>query len=578
MDFKRQLASALVFNVALKMVTFLLTAAVTRQLAPNENGINFSFQLYFNTVLFLARESVRSVNARNSLRGKAGSGVAALNVMNCAVLSIPIGVAVMAVLEVLPFCRVTVLPSLTTLAGGDSGAVGLPEMVQVLSVLVVLSVEPCIALVQSLDDVRAVVASEFWALFARLVTSISFVWLSGGLGGETWTARLCFSFANLSDSVATVVYFFCLWNIDSAAVSGDGNLNKKEDIDSTPVSLYQVRVDAARALRVGTPSRGSVVQLNPYYECVPWLFLSCRATYIITLQELQLLLQFFRESCLRLLLAEGEHFALAAMGSTTAVGQYSVVTNLGSLVPRIVFRVWETACFTKWSRDVADGRISDASFLLFLMLRVALYFGALVLLLGPPLAKLILLRLLTRRWATPETVNALQLYCYQLPLMGWYGLLDAFVRATASTRTLQIIQRILVTQAAMYVVFCFVVLRLNLVGDPVAGLIAANGLSTALRCVTSIWILIASPDSVRQRGKQGLELRQFASLFDRRIAAAWFLLFGCTRVLPWFLGLTASGVFCIALVFPLFVSSVLVWDPEISAMGRELLVRSGLAS
>lgn len=593
MDFKRQLASALVLNVVLKVFTFLLTSGVTRQLAPNENGVNFSFQLYFNTVLFLARESVRSVNARHNLREKSGSGGAALKVMNCAAISLPLGLLVVLVLELLHGFRITLFPSLAALAnvgsvsaasaeaqgpGMDGGTLGLPEVVQVISVIAALSIEPCLAVAQSLDNVRTVVTSEFWALLARLTATISILWWYGSLSGHPWITRMCFSVANLSDALATVAYFLCLWNAPNQErgrkAAGGSGCEGDEDGEAA-TSMYQVRVIAARVLWGDTVQTTTSARSYPLRECLPWCYLSLHSMHDVLLREFRLFLQFFRESCLRLLLTEGEHFALAAMGSAAAVGQYSVVTNLGSLIVRLVFRVWETACFARWSRDIAAGRMADASVLLFVMLRVSLYFGAVAILLGPPLAELVLLRLFTRRWATAETVRALQLYCYQLPLMGWYGLLDAFVRATASPRVLRLAQQVLVVQAAVYVAFCFAALRLHWVGDPVAGLIVANGISTGLRCATSLWMIIKTPGRPQQESRRfEVQLRDFSAVFDSRIATVWFLLFGCTRMLLPFISLTTSGVVSVVLFFPLFAASVLRWDPETRVVVKALVLSS----
>ncbi|KEG11182.1 putative dolichyl-P-Man:GDP-Man5GlcNAc2-PP-dolichyl alpha-1,2-mannosyltranslocase [Trypanosoma grayi] len=555
MGFKGQLASALVLSVALKLVTFALTTVLTRQLTPGENGVSFSAQLYINTVLFLARECVRSVNARHNLRDKMSSGEAVLQVMNCAATSLPVGVAVMALMEVLSWCGIYVFPSLTAyshvngatslngISGGVSAgstAMGLPELLLALSVVVALTAEPCIALVQSFDQVRIIVASEFWAQLVRLVVTLAFVKACGGLGGDPWTARLCFAVGFLAHAIMTVVYFVRLWNSSSEGAV-----------------LQQARKYAATA-RWGTALQSSL----SWRKRVPWCFLSWRAVRVEAAREMLLLCQFFRESCLRLVLTEGERFALAAFGSAAAMGHYDLVANLGSLIARLIFRVWESACFVKWSRDAARGSPKEAAALLFTMLRVASYFGAAVLLLGPPLAEGFLLRIFSHRWASHEAVQALQLYCYLLPLLGWNGLLDAFVRATAAPPTLRLTQRVMVAQAAMYIIACFVVLRLRWIDDAVAGLIVVNGTSMVLRCVASVSVVLMHPIASHMPGdKVALQLKlwDFGAVCDARIAATWAALFACTRCASSGAAAAAAAV-CAA---PVFATAVVRWDPEI---------------
>nr|CCC53786.1 putative RFT-1 [Trypanosoma vivax Y486] len=499
----------------------------------------------------------------------------------------------MALLELLPLCRVDVFPSLLALARPSSitaptsskeaalHVVGLPEFVEAVSIMTSLSIEPCVGLIQSLDSVRDVVASEFWALLARLIVTFVYLWIHGGLGGETWAARMCFSLANLAYAGATVAYFLWLWNRDSGTRTGNhegskGHHNDQnaEKGDLEDVGLSMLRLDAAQQLWGGSYRPIAGMSQLSIQARLPWCYLSLEVILETARREVLLLLQFFRESCLRLLLTEGEHFALASMNSATAVGQYNVVGNLGSLAARLVFRVWETACFAKWSRDAAAGREGEAVALLIVMLRVSSYFGATVLLLGPPMSEVVLLGLFSHRWATPEMVRALQLYCYQLPLMGWYGLLDAFVRATASPHTLVIVQKVLVAQTALYLIVCFVALRLHWAADAAVGLIVANGVSTGLRCLGALWLVMKGRGVLKSEEKKHTLLRpsDLLAVFDWRITLVWTCLFAFTRYATYTATTTTPGVVSAILAFPVLLAAVLRWDADIPTL-KHLLLR-----
>ncbi|PWV00790.1 putative dolichyl-P-Man:GDP-Man5GlcNAc2-PP-dolichyl alpha-1,2-mannosyltranslocase [Trypanosoma cruzi] len=577
MDFKGQLASALVLNVTLKLLSFTLSTLLTRQLAPNENGINFSNQLYFNTVLFLARDCVRSVNARHDVRERAEDGRLVLQVMNCAMASLPLGVLVMVVLELLPFCGIHVFPSLaalsrvgdvaTALGEFNNHTVGFPEVLLALSVGVLLMVEPCIALVLCFDYARFIITSEFWALLARLITCLIFVKLCGGLGGDLYTARLCFATGSLSYAIATMMYFLWLWNSNSSPEDRKDNKGEGDDL------LQRARRGAIAARwGVACLSSSSISPSLRLRVSLPWCFLSLRLAGAEVAKETLLLRQFLSESCLRLVLTEGERFALATFGSATVMGQYDLIANLGSIMTRLVFRVWENACFVKWSRDAAGGKPEEAINLLFTMLRVASYFGAAVVLLAPPVAEGFLLRMFSSRWASPVMVQALQLYCYLLPLLAWFGLLDAFVRATASASMLQLTQRVMLAQAAVYGVACYVVLHLRwLVVEPVPGLIVVNIISMALRCVTCVCLLVAGPAMTTPRKGHGssqplLRLGAFKAVFNRRIVLAWAALFVCTRCTPW-------GFLSAFTAAPLFAWAVVKWDTELRQVAWNALRR-----
>ncbi|ESL10805.1 hypothetical protein TRSC58_01455 [Trypanosoma rangeli SC58] len=569
MDFKGQLASAVVLNVALKLLTFTLSTLLTRQLAPNENGINFSCQLYFNTVLFLARDCVRSVNARQNLRERAEDGRVVLQVMNCASASLPLGIIVMVGLELLPLCGIHVFPSLaalsrvedvvTTVVDVRRGAVSFPELLLALSIVVSLMMEPCVALVLAFDYARIIVTSEFWALLARQVACLLFVKMCGGLGGDLYTTRLCFSTGSLAYAIATGVYFLWLWNRNSRCGHKECETAKNDDL------LQKARRGAITA-RWGAAQHCDLISVSLSLwlrASLPWCFLSWHSACAEVMREALLLRQFFSESCLRLLLTEGERFALATFASASVMGQYDVVSNLGSILARLIFRVWENACFAKWSRDAARGKAEEAISLLVTMLRMASYFGAAVVLLAPPLAEGFLLGLFSRRWASPAVVRALQLYCFLLPLMAWYGLLDAFVRATASASMLRLTQRVMVAHAATYAVACYAVLRLRwVVDEPATGLIVLNIVSMALRCVSGLCLLLAGPVEVAPRRGDTtappprLRLCDLENVVSRRIMLVWVALFAYTRWSPWgpIAALTAAPLFALALVR---------WDPEL---------------
>ncbi|ORC87022.1 putative dolichyl-P-Man:GDP-Man5GlcNAc2-PP-dolichyl alpha-1,2-mannosyltranslocase [Trypanosoma theileri] len=580
MDFKGQLASALVLNVVLKLITFSLSTLLTRQLEPSENGVSFSFLLYYNTVLYLARECVRSVNARYNLVDKAENGTVVLQVINCAFISVPLGILVMIALELISYSGIYVFPSLsalsrvsgvssipsTVIANHDEtiGIIGIPELFLALSVIITLMIEPCITLLRSFDYFRFIVASEFWALMVRLVVTLIFVRIFGDyFSSDPWIVRMCFATGNFAYALTTVGYFLWLWNSNDC----------KGSQDRVPL-LHQARANAALKISGGVKDHVSI-SISNWRIFLPWGFLSWSIFYASLMREWSLMFQFFRESTLRLVLAEGERFALVAFGSAAVMGRYDFVASLGSLVARVVFSVWEGACFTKWSRDAACGKGREAVALLLLMLRVSFYFGAAAVLVGPPLAESFLTFAFTRRWATVATVRALQLYTCVLLLLGWNGLLDAFVRATAAARTLQRVQATLLFHAALYVIACFLLLRPtasvdphsptermeennsnnnnnnNSNGDPVVGLLCITAASMALRCVVSLCVLHRSSLQTR------VTLWDLRAAFNFRVTAVWALLFLFTRCLH-----AATAI----LAGPLFGAAILAWDPEIRGM------------
>ncbi|CAD2218769.1 hypothetical protein AGDE_12928 [Angomonas deanei] len=202
----------------------------------------------------------------------------------------------------------------------------------------------------------------------------------------------------------------------------------------------------------------------------------------------QLLRRFLEESLLRLVFTEGENFALTAIGDVAARGTFQVISQLGSMVVRLVLSVWEGACFSRWSRLLAGGEHEAAVLLLRRMLKVMLFFGFSFILLGPPLSGWLLGVLYSSRWSSPETVRTLQLYCYATPAMGFSGLLECFLRAAASPEILRRQQKVLLVLSTAYVCGCFAIVTYRQ-EDAVSCLVLLNICSKVLRGWTSAYLI-----------------------------------------------------------------------------------------
>ncbi|EPY21300.1 oligosaccharidyl-lipid flippase family [Strigomonas culicis] len=518
-DFKHQLLLAMGLNLGLKVVTFSLTVKQTRLLLPEQSGIAFTYMVYTDAVMFLAREAVRNVASRLPLTAPRAApdgeppgaaeapydAQAVSRVVQFASLAIPIACLVMALFELvyalfglhqLPSLSRTAAESYQRLVGAANSTASshasvffqfsevqyvaeptprarllfhVPELLVVLSIVLNALAEPCMVVVLSLDLFRSVVLSEFWELFARLTTVIGLLTLLGGAFRSEWEARLAFALGQLAYGGTHLLYFAVIGSAHSrlARWAGGG-----------------ARLAAVRAAAVG---RGGWL---PF----PWCCCSPAGTAGVLRAQAALFTSFAQESLLRLVLTEGESFALTAAGSRAARGNYQVVSQLGSLVARLVFRVWENACSARWGRDLAAGRAAEAVALLQLMLRVGFYFGFSFVLLGPPLARWFLTVLYTSRWSSPAMVGALQLYCYAIAVMSWNGLLEAFLRAAASPAMVRRLQRRMLFLSGLYVGVCYVALG-RWADEAVRALIVLNvgnmvcrigsALHLALRCTAA---------------------------------------------------------------------------------------------
>ena len=671
--FKGQLVLALVLNVGLKVLTFTLSTLLTRKLLPYQNGVYFTFNVYNDAVLFVAREATRSVASRLSIleekdenednsKGAKGSstsadeagsssqpgkpskkvGVANVRRMICVALcSVPLAMVAALALEVMGICfgGISMFPSMlrharlshlqqyathasprATGKGSFSATIGglpllllpyLPELTVVGCTVLMALVEPCVVVVQSLNLFRVVVLAECATLTARLVTVLLIVYSSQRRGvdalqadGEPlqgnglrslWEARMALAFGQLAYAVTHVVYYAvvtsdlpvarylgasaelqqvraaCLEERASRAAGRKVDRAASRGEQSTPLA------STAPKLKTGKPALTALCDTFAF----PWCFYDLLDAARECRQQAALLLTFLRESMLRLVLSEGESFALTSLGSEAARGYYQLIYSLGSLVARLLFRVWENACFVKWSREASLGHRRTAVQLLKLMLRLSFYVGFSFALLGPPLSRTFLLTMYTSRWATPQVTKALQLCFYGMPFMAWNGLLEAFLRAVASPAVLQRLQRWMIGETVVYIAACYVTLlsfgKDDEQGDSVSVLVLLNTLNMLWRCGASLYLLASSPAASTcsssssslpaDRGEVAstesvVHVHDFVHLFAPRLLVAFLVLFIASRTMA------AASVVAIAAVGVAYGAVIFACDAEV----RRLLV------
>ncbi|CAC9504987.1 putative dolichyl-P-Man:GDP-Man5GlcNAc2-PP-dolichyl alpha-1,2-mannosyltranslocase [Leishmania infantum JPCM5] len=684
-SFKGQLLLALMLSIGLKVLTFSLSTILTRLLLPYQNGVYFTFNVYNDAVLFIAREATRNVASRLPIiepsaeaedsaeqdgkggaahemspaeRGRAPSAPSASStrtpaslvsvanvraVVSIAFCSVPLAIVVAAVVEALGTClgAASFFPSMMQHArasqqvfrkaenasglDGASTLTGLPflllpympETTVVLCAVLMAAVEPCVVLVQSLNLFRVVVLAECATLVARLCTIIGIVYACqrNSAGGRTpqgevgnglrtmWEARMALAFGQLAYAITHVIYYSLVlsglpvarWLGSSTAmeqVRAAALLAHARDMGHSEQDIGPGR-SAGDAKAAPSSALAAPLQAGRWATfAFPFCFYSIVDSVAVCRRYASLFSTFLRESLLRLVLSEGESLTLTSLGSETARGYYQLISSLGSLVARLLFRIWENACFVKWSREASLGHRHTAVQLLKLMLRLAFYVSFSFTLLGPPLAKTFLATMYTSRWATPQVSTALQLYFYDLPLMAWNGLLEAFLRAVASPAVLQRLQRWMVGETVLYIAACYVTLvafgKADSQGESVSVLVLLNIFNTLWRCGVSIYLLVSSPGaavgsataaSTDAQAKDGggpaapaapslappspiVHLRDFASLFPKHIVGSILGIFVCSRVLR------AYSVVTIAAVGLAYAAVILAWDGEV----RQLLV------
>ncbi|KAL4987489.1 Rft protein-domain-containing protein [Aspergillus falconensis] len=193
------------------------------------------------------------------------------------------------------------------------------------------------------------------------------------------------------------------------------------------------------------------------------------------------------------LLTQGDSMILAAMTNLQDQGIYSLASNYGGLLARILFQPIEESSRLIFSSLLSIGESKDrvanvttvttAKGYLLNVMRGYMMIAVLIIPLGPALAPKALHILGGRRWTAPELDGLLALYCYYIPFLAFNGIGEAFVSSAANPAELR-------KQAAWMGVFsaCFAIaayLFLSVGGLGARGLVYANIVNMSVRIIWS---------------------------------------------------------------------------------------------
>ena len=394
----------LALQVVSRLITFVLNTALARGLGPQWYALaNVQFQLVSGSVLFLAKEGVRRACQRMY---PGGGGSVLAHGMNLAWLAVPIAFVAALLVGGYAGRRDSTDSSEASLVPNDEymHAVWTVCAAGVLEA----AAEPGWVYAQANDLIGRRVIAEGVAVVVRAVATLWFaLWLQLG-------AR-AFGYAQLLYAVAYVGLLHALLRAH------------------TPLHLLRPR----RAL-AGSDHGGKA---------------ATAATSAVWLPSAHLAItkQYCWQSAQKYVLTEGERLVLVRLSPLAQQGVFAKVTDLGSLVARLVLQPCEEAAFAHFSQAAA-ARALDLRVLqqLHALLRAAAIFGGLFLSFGPAYSWLLLHLLYGPKWSDTTAPTLLAAYCLHVCAMAINGIAEAFIYATASDEELKALSRATAALAALY--------------------------------------------------------------------------------------------------------------------------------
>ncbi|KAL3952925.1 hypothetical protein ACCO45_012868 [Purpureocillium lilacinum] len=202
------------------------------------------------------------------------------------------------------------------------------------------------------------------------------------------------------------------------------------------------------------------------------------------------------QSVVKHLLTQGDTFLVSLLSTPQVQGVYALANNYGGLIARLLFQPVEESSRSYFSRLLSDQsvqrpaekkpspEVQEAKRSLSTLMRLYILLSAVVVAVGPFAALSLLAIVAGRRWTGVGAGDVLGAYCFYIPFLALNGLSESFVASVASEGQ---VHRQSVWMGAFSVAFAasaFLFMRVLPLGAQ--GLVLANSVNMLCRIVWSV--------------------------------------------------------------------------------------------
>ena len=284
---------------------------------------------------------------------------------------------------------------------------------------------------------------EFWVMaIAEPAASLAGAATTYALLVTTGPDATIFGYARIATACVNLIVYFIHFMLSNANVAGDaiGGL--------TQLLPRFIEVCADTDKDTSIERRNSKTKKMTTQE-----HSTTKDRFLFDRRLLRLSYDYGIQAAEKFVLGEGEKMVLASMASGYNQGVFGLVSNLGSLVVRLVFFPLEQAAFLAFgmsggaaaaasgsdiAADDADGhKRRDAYEVLVQSTKIGILVATLFLCFGPPYSYTLIRIMYSTRWSETEASDVLALYCNYVALLAVNGITEAFVHATASSAELR---------------------------------------------------------------------------------------------------------------------------------------------
>ncbi|KAI0880657.1 Rft-1-domain-containing protein [Annulohypoxylon maeteangense] len=453
----------IILQIASRAVTFVANQLLLRFLTAQLLGVSTQLEVYYLSVLFFARESLRVAIQRqdspstptesnaNDTKTKTNSADARDNqsVINIAHLSLLLGLGASVGLGWAYLRYVDASTAATPYLDVALRIYSVAAIVELLS-------EPAFVILQYRLRFGPRAAAESIATFLRCVVTF---------GAANWAWRQGLEIGVLPFALGQLAYSFGLlavymwYGTQLASAEGFSLLLKR----SAPLAQKGSKMDEMDANYV----------LGYFFK-----------------PTLQLASSLTAQSFVKHILTQGDTFLVSVLSDPGSQGIYALANNYGGLLARLVFQPVEESSRNYFSKLLSSAKgspdkqaVNKAKSDLQALLKFYLLLGICVVTVGPFAAPLLIQIVAGAKWSASGAGAVLARYCLYIPLLAINGVAEAFVSSVATESEVHRQSLWMGAFSLAFGVAGFVSLRVLDLGA--AGLVYANCINMLCRIVWS---------------------------------------------------------------------------------------------
>ena len=378
-----------------RLITFVANQFLLRYLTAPLLGLSTQLEVYYLSVLFFARESLRVAIQRQSTgiassKDKKAARDEGQAFINLGYLAVLLGVVVSVALGWMYLAYAGLSTLETPYLVSSVQAYGIAAMVELLS-------EPCFVLLQAQLQFGTRATAESIATFIRCLVVF---------GSAVWASRCGRDIGVLPFAIGQLAYGTSLLLV--YLISGY-KLASKTGFSLFPQPIVSVS--------------------NSYFY-----------SYFYK-PTMALAGSMMAQSVVKHILTQGDTFLISLLSGPEVQGVYALANNYGGLLARLIFQPVEESSRSYFSRLLSTSTtpskkpspaVQEAQNSMHTLLRLYLLLSSIVISIGPITAPPLLSIIAGSRWVGSGAGNVLGTYCFYVPFLALNGLTESFVASVAS--------------------------------------------------------------------------------------------------------------------------------------------------